>query len=55
MHNLRCFGFIHKPSYMQQLDERLENFRRESALLHVVCALGAKYVIAAPAMRRPWC
>lgn len=48
MHNLRCFGFVHKPSYMQQLDEQLRNAQREDALLHIICALGAKYALTNP-------
>ncbi|KAI0132181.1 hypothetical protein BJ170DRAFT_234301 [Xylariales sp. AK1849] len=43
VHNLRCFGFIHKPSYMQQLDDRSQTIQRENALLHIVCAMGSKF------------
>lgn len=42
-HNLRCFGFIHKPSYMQQLDDQLRVVQQENPLLHTLCALGAKF------------
>ncbi|KAJ5676184.1 hypothetical protein N7462_009081, partial [Penicillium macrosclerotiorum] len=42
IHPLRCFGFIHKPSFMQHLDEDLESCRNSESLLHVVCAMGAK-------------
>jgi hypothetical protein len=44
VHNLRSFGFIHKPSFMQLLDDQSTMAHRRNALLHVVCALGAKQV-----------
>jgi hypothetical protein len=34
---------------MQRIDEDAVSFRDEESLLHVICALGAKYVIAEPA------
>jgi hypothetical protein len=43
VHPLRCFAFIHKPSFMRQLDHGFES-DDESALLHIVCAQGAKWV-----------
>jgi hypothetical protein len=43
IHPLRCFGFIHKPSFMQRLDEGITANKSESALLYTVCALGAKF------------
>ncbi|KAI1881358.1 hypothetical protein JX265_000184 [Neoarthrinium moseri] len=43
IHNIRSFGFVHKPSYMQQLDEQSPAVQRESSLLHAICALGAKF------------
>jgi hypothetical protein len=42
-HNLRSFGFIHKPSYMQQLDDQLRVVQQDNPLLHTLCALGAKF------------
>lgn len=39
---LRCFGFIHKPSFMQRLDEGFERDRGKNALLYAVCALATK-------------
>jgi hypothetical protein len=42
IHPLRCFGFVHKPSFMQRLDEDVEACRNSESLLHVICALGAK-------------
>ncbi|KAJ5334027.1 uncharacterized protein N7506_007810 [Penicillium brevicompactum] len=44
VHPLRCFGFVHKPSFMQRLDEDLEFCRDEESLLHIICALGAKFL-----------
>ncbi|KAJ5708823.1 hypothetical protein N7493_010157 [Penicillium malachiteum] len=43
IHPLRCNGFVHKPSFMQQLDEHPESCRQSESLLHVICALGAKF------------
>lgn len=45
IHPLRCFGFVHKPSFMQRLDEDAEIFCDSESLLHVICAFGAKYVV----------
>ena len=42
VHPLRCFGFIHKPSFMQRLDEGLSANHTGNALLYIICALGAK-------------
>jgi hypothetical protein len=42
VHPLRCFGFVHKPSFMQRLDEDMESCCNNESLLHIVCALGAK-------------
>ncbi|KAJ5988597.1 hypothetical protein N7481_003807, partial [Penicillium waksmanii] len=44
IHPLRCFGFVHKPSFMQRIDEDVGSFRDEESLLHVICALGAKFI-----------
>ncbi|KYK61836.1 hypothetical protein DCS_02980 [Drechmeria coniospora] len=41
VHPLRCFAFVHKPSFMHQLDRGFTS-DDESALLHVICAHGAK-------------
>lgn len=46
VHPLRCFGFVHKPSFMRQLDGGgLVGAEDESALLHVVCAHGARFLV----------
>lgn len=41
IHPLRCFGFLHKPSFMRKLDNNEDGDNEEDALLLVVCALGA--------------
>jgi len=41
IHPLRCFGFLHKPSFIQRLDADRSSDREGDALLLVVCALGA--------------
>lgn len=45
IHPLRCFGFIHKPSLMRRIDEGIADGSDGHAILCVVCALGAKYLI----------
>lgn len=42
IHPIRCFAFVHKPSFMRQLDSGFHS-DDDSALLHVICAHGAKY------------
>lgn len=42
IHPLRCYAFIHRPSFIQRLDESSNDDHSRNALLHVVCALGAK-------------
>ncbi|KAG6000381.1 hypothetical protein E4U21_005544 [Claviceps maximensis] len=44
LHPLRCFAFVHKPSFLRQLDKGL-SYDDESALLHIICAHGAKFLI----------
>ncbi|ODA82648.1 hypothetical protein RJ55_01156 [Drechmeria coniospora] len=46
VHPLRCFAFVHKPSFMHQLDRGFTS-DDESALLHVICAHGAKFLVLA--------
>lgn len=41
IHPLRCFAFVHRPSFTRQLDKGFE-FDDEKALLHIICAQGAK-------------
>lgn len=42
VHPLRCYAFIHRPSFIQRLDESSSEDHARNALLHIVCALGAK-------------
>ncbi|RSL93700.1 hypothetical protein CEP52_013093 [Fusarium oligoseptatum] len=41
VHPLRCFAFVHKPSFMRRLDEGFGS-DSNSALLHMICAHGAR-------------
>ncbi|KAF4453133.1 hypothetical protein F53441_4130 [Fusarium austroafricanum] len=43
IHPLRCFSFIHKPTFMQELNEKTDAERQADALLHIVCTLGAQF------------
>ena len=42
VHPLRCFGFLHKPSFMRRLDAG-DADNGDDALLHIVCAMGALF------------
>ncbi|KAL7806023.1 fungal-specific transcription factor domain-containing protein [Trichoderma gracile] len=44
VHPIRCFAFVHKPSFMRQLDKGFTT-DDESALLHIICAHGAKFYV----------
>ena len=43
VHHLRCFAFLHKPSFLQKLDSDGNKMHEGNALLHIVCALGALF------------
>ncbi|KAI6383636.1 hypothetical protein MCOR25_000087 [Pyricularia grisea] len=43
VHSLRCFGFVHRATLVQQLDSRLQRGLLEDVLLLALCALGAKF------------
>ncbi|KAJ5243522.1 uncharacterized protein N7469_001849, partial [Penicillium citrinum] len=43
IHPLRCFAFIHRPSFLQRLDTEDTRRNQNSALLYMICALGAQY------------
>ncbi|RCI10967.1 hypothetical protein L249_5296 [Ophiocordyceps polyrhachis-furcata BCC 54312] len=49
VHPLRCFAFVHKPSFMHQLDKGGVGSEDEScsssALLHIMCAHGARFLL----------
>lgn len=40
---LRVFAFVHKPSFMRMLEEGLLTDTSDQALLHIMCALGARF------------
>ena len=42
VHPLRCFAFIHKPTFLQKLEIDLASSTAYSPLLHIICALGAQ-------------
>lgn len=42
VHPLRFFAFVHKPPFLRRLDSGFPSEDAEIALLHVICALGAK-------------
>ncbi|KAJ5579638.1 uncharacterized protein N7459_005623 [Penicillium hispanicum] len=43
VHPLRCFAFIHRPSFLQRLDKQAVNEYQNHALLHIICALGSQF------------
>ncbi|KAL2863137.1 transcription factor domain-containing protein [Aspergillus lucknowensis] len=43
IHPIRCFAFLHKPSFLQRVDEELALESPPTALLYIVCALGAQF------------
>ena len=44
IHPLRCFAFVHRPSFTRQLDKGFDH-DDEKALLYIICAHGAKSVV----------
>jgi hypothetical protein len=40
---IRVFAFEHKPTFMRMLDENQLNDQSGQALLHIMCALGARF------------
>lgn len=45
IHPLRSFGFIHKPSFVQKVEQQSEDDRNNDPLLLVVCALSARWAL----------
>lgn len=43
VHPIRVFAFEHKPSFVRMLDEGQLTDPSDQALLHIMCALGAKF------------
>jgi hypothetical protein len=52
VHHLRCFAFLHKPSFLQRLDSDAEKNQDSNPLLHIVCALGALFYAVESEMSR---
>lgn len=42
-HTLRCFAFVHKPSFLHKFDEQLTAGTHKTALIHVMCSIGAVF------------
>jgi hypothetical protein len=43
VHPLRCFAFIHKPTFLRRLDYENSVDQSRHALLHIMCAMGAQF------------
>lgn len=43
VHPVRVFAFVHRPSFMRMLEEGLLVESSDRALLHIMCALGARF------------
>ncbi|KAL2783593.1 fungal-specific transcription factor domain-containing protein [Aspergillus keveii] len=43
IHPIRCFAFLHRPSFLRRVDEEINSSSSASALLYIVCALGAQF------------
>ncbi|KAJ0415041.1 fungal-specific transcription factor domain-containing protein [Aspergillus carlsbadensis] len=43
IHPIRCFAFLHRPSFLRRVDEEISPGSSPSALLYIVCALGAQF------------
>ncbi|KAL2825126.1 fungal-specific transcription factor domain-containing protein [Aspergillus pseudoustus] len=43
IHPIRCFAFLHRPSFLRRVDEELAPGSTPTALLYIVCALGAQF------------
>lgn len=42
IHHLRCFAFVHKPSFLREIDQGLEPRKEEIPLRYIIYAHGAK-------------
>jgi hypothetical protein len=42
IHSLRCYAFIHPRCFLRDLERQSRDHHQGNALLHVVCAIGAK-------------
>ncbi|CAI6309392.1 unnamed protein product [Periconia digitata] len=43
IHPIRAFAFVHRPTFMRMMDEGLFTDNADRALLHIMCALGARF------------
>ncbi|KAL4877880.1 fungal-specific transcription factor domain-containing protein [Aspergillus karnatakaensis] len=43
IHPIRCFAFLHQPSFLCRVDEELASDSPPTALLYIVCALGSQF------------
>ncbi|KAL4868974.1 hypothetical protein BDV12DRAFT_208853 [Aspergillus spectabilis] len=43
IHPIRCFAFLHRPSFLRRVDEELAANATPTALLYIVCALGSQF------------
>ncbi|KAL5335703.1 fungal-specific transcription factor domain-containing protein [Aspergillus crustosus] len=43
VHPIRCFAFLHRPSFLCRVDEELAADSTPTALLYIVCALGSQF------------
>lgn len=41
-HPLRCFGFLHKPTFLRQMDENRRHQPQNDPLLQIISAIGAQ-------------
>ncbi|KAJ5746439.1 transcriptional regulator family: Fungal Specific TF [Penicillium odoratum] len=44
IHTVRCLGFLHVPTFMEQLQSSDKSYFEGSGLLHIMCALAAPFV-----------
>ncbi|KAJ5654395.1 transcriptional regulator family: Fungal Specific TF [Penicillium lividum] len=44
IHTVRCLGFLHVPTFMEELQSSDKTYFEGSGLLHVMCALAAPFV-----------
>ncbi|KAJ5116700.1 hypothetical protein N7456_001048 [Penicillium angulare] len=48
IHPLRCLSFVHKPSFMQSLDQGRMKEDFGEALVHIICAFGSRFINNSP-------
>ncbi|CDK25298.1 unnamed protein product [Kuraishia capsulata CBS 1993] len=45
IHTARCLGFIHIPTFTEQMKSTIDNGGKDNALLHIICALAAPFYL----------